>query len=232
MSEQKQPAQQGEQPKKKRGRKPWTEEQKEHYKRVRAANTQRKADEEWQRALPIIEENKKLRRNNTALTPLAEGEKKSNARFLREARVGYNMPEIDISDAAQVEQRINDYLDFCEINDKRPTIVGISNWLGVSRKQIRRWKAGDEYANKNSSKIVERVYRMMEEFMVDELMESKFPTNFIFLLKNMFDYKDQTDLVVGQGEQNDTEISKEDLEKWFLEDGKTVETTFAEDGQP
>ena len=216
-------------PEKKRGRPPWTEEQKKEYSRKRKATNARKTQEELERALPIIEENKRIRRENTKLEPLAEGERKTNARFLREARVGYNLPQIDLTDAAQVEQRINDYLDFCEINDKRPTVTGVANWLGVSIHTMAQWKDGGEYYNKNTSKIVQRIYRLMEEFMVDQLMESKFPTNFIFLLKNMFGYKDQTDLVVGQGEQNDTEISKEDLEKWFLEDGKTVETTFKEE---
>ena len=129
----------------------------------------------------------------------------------------------------QVEQRINDYLDFCEVNDKRPNIVGVRNWLGLTSTSITRMKDGAPDANRNTSKLIQKMYNMFEEFMVDELMESKFPTNFIFLLKNMFGYKDQTDVVVGQGSNNDVDVSKEDLEKWFLEDGKTVETTFADE---
>ena len=212
----------------KRGRPPWTQEQKEHYSKVRKANTQKRAEDEWERALPIIEENKRIRRENTQLEPLSEGERKTNARFLREARVGYNLPELDLTDAAAVEQRINDYLDFCEVNDKRPTVTSLANWLGVSTFTMQRWKEGDVNSNRNTSKIVQRIYGLMEEFMVDQLMESKFPTNFIFLLKNMFGYKDQTDLVVGQNDHTDSEVSKEDLEKWFLEDGNKVETTFKE----
>ena len=212
-----------------RGRPPWTQEQKEHYSKVRKENRAKRDQKEWERAAPIIEENKRIRRENTQLAPLEEGERKTHARFLREARVGYNLPTIDISDPVQVEQRINDYLDFCEVNDKRPNIVGVRNWLGVSSMTITRMKDGDPTANRNTSKLIHKMYNMFEEFMVDELMESKFPTNFIFLLKNMFGYKDQTDVVVGQGSNNDVDVSKEDLEKWFLEDGKTVETTFADE---
>ena len=93
---------------------------------------------------------------------------------------------------------------------------------------LRRWKDGDDNSNKNTIKIIQRIYGLIEEFLNDQLMESKFPTGYIFLLKNMFGYKDQTDLVVGQNEQNDTEMSKDELEKWFLEDGNKVETTFKE----
>lgn len=215
-------------PKKKIGRQPWSEETKKHFTEAKRAGRQRKAEEEWERALPIIEENKRIRRENTQLEPLAEGERKTNARFLREARAGYNMPKLDLTDAAAVEQRINDYLDFCEINDKRPSVTGVANWLGVHPTTLRRWKEGDDNSNKNTIKIIQRIYGLIEEFLNDQLMESKFPTGYIFLLKNMFGYKDQTDLVVGQNEQNDAEISKDELEKWFLEDGNKVETTFKE----
>ena len=212
----------------KRGHPPWTEEQRQEFSKARKELIAQRTEEEWERALPIIEEDKRIRRENTQLEPLAEGERKTNARFLREARAGYNMPKLDLTDAAAVEQRINDYLDFCEINDKRPSVISIANWLGVNPTTMRRWKDGDDNSNKNTIKIIQRIYGLIEEFLNDQLMESKFPTGYIFLLKNMFGYKDQTDLVVGQNEQNDAEISKDELEKWFLEDGNKVETTFKE----
>ena len=212
----------------KRGRPPMTDKQKaEHGERLKEIN-ERKAREEWKRALPIIEENKRIRRENAQLAPMAEGERKTNARFLREARMGYNQPVLDLTDAAQVEERINDYLDFCEANDKRPSVVSLANWLGVNVKTMSRWKNGDQYGNRNTSKIIQRIYGLIEEFLNDQLLETKFPTGPIFLLKNMFGYKDQTDLVLGQNEQNEAEVSKEDLEKFFLEDGNKVETEFVE----
>lgn len=218
-------------PKKKQGHKPWTEEAKRamgQKNREHFANKDKAAWEAAQESLTII---RKQQLESLQFEPLEPGEPKKNSRYLREARVAYNLPPIDTSDPAQVEQRINDYLDFCEANEKRPTVVGLANWIGVSSREITYWKNGQDRGG-SVTKIIQRYRAMMEEYMVDQLQESKTnPANLIFLMKNMFGYKDQTDIVVGQNNSEDQNISKEDLEQWFLEDGKTVETTFKEDGQ-
>ena len=41
--------------------------------------------------------------------------------------------------------------------------------------------------------------------------------------------KDQQDVVVQGPRDNVQEMSEEDIKKWYLEDGKKVETTFADD---
>ena len=56
-----------------------------------------------------------------------------NARFLRNALVGYSLPPIDISDPTQVEQRIEDYFLHCVEKDRKPSVVGMANWLGIDR---------------------------------------------------------------------------------------------------
>ena len=215
-------------PTKKVGHLHWTEEQKEQMKKTLQANNARKEKEEWEAAQGKLAVMRREKLEALKLEPMEEGVPKDNSRYLREARVGYNLPPIDISDPAQVEQRINEYLDFCEINNKRPHLVGLSNWIGVTSRQILRWQNG-ECRSGSVAKILQKYRSLLEEFMVDQIQDTKNnPANWIFLLKNMFGYKDQTDIVVGPTEPNEQNMSKEDLEKWFLEDGKKIDTTFAD----
>jgi hypothetical protein len=51
----------------------------------------------------------------------------------------------------------------------------------------------------------------------------------MFLLKSMFHYREQQDIVITTGAQNDAEMSADEIAKRYLGDGKTVETTFADE---
>ena len=46
-----------------------------------------------------------------------------NARYLRHALAAWDLPPIDISDPAQVEQRIKEYFAHCVQDDMKPSIV-------------------------------------------------------------------------------------------------------------
>lgn len=119
-----------------------------------------------------------------------------NARYLRYARASLSLPPIDISDPEQVDNRINEYFDFCEQTDRKPNVVGMANWLGVSKNTLSTWKNG-EYRSETHSGIVKRAYDVLEELMVDYMQNGKInPANAIFLSKNLFGYRDTQDVVV------------------------------------
>lgn len=119
-----------------------------------------------------------------------------NARYVRFALASWNLPPIDISDPKQVEDRINQYLQFCADNDRRPQIVGLCNWLGISRSTLNTWK-NEEYRTNTHSNIIKKAYNLMEEMWVDYMQNGKIsPPTAIFLAKNFFNYKDVADVVV------------------------------------
>lgn len=119
-----------------------------------------------------------------------------NARYLRYAMASLNLPPIDISDEKQVEKRIYDYFGFCIENDRKPNMVGMANWLGVSRDTVNTWKRGD-YRSETHSAVIRKACNMLEELMVDYLQNGKVnPASGIFLAKNMFQYKDVQDVVL------------------------------------
>lgn len=126
-----------------------------------------------------------------------------NSRFIREARVAFDggmdrkpLPPIDISDPEQVKQRISEYLDFCELHDKKPSPVAMANWLGVSRETLNTWKRG-EYRSETHSDLIKKAMVLMEEVWYDMMQNGRInPASGIFLAKNMFGYKDVADVVV------------------------------------
>ena len=119
-----------------------------------------------------------------------------NSRYLRIARVSLDLPKIDISDPNQVKNRIFEYLDHCEANDTKPNIVGMANWLGVSRDTLNSWKRG-EYRSETHSAIIQKVVNMMEELTNMYMLDNKIlPANAIFILKNHYGYQDSLQLSV------------------------------------
>ena len=119
-----------------------------------------------------------------------------NARYLRMARVSMNLPPIDVADPKQVEQRINDYFQFCEENDRKPNMIGMANWIGVDRATLTSWKTG-EYRNTTHLPVIKKAIDVLEELWVDYMQNGKMnPASGIFLAKNMFQYKDVQDVVV------------------------------------
>lgn len=147
----------------------------------------------------------KRKRNRPDLAKFGEEftEPGDNSRFVREARIAFDgglerkrLPPIDISDPEQVKQRISEYLDFCELNDKKPSVVAMANWLGVSRDTLNSWKRG-ECRGETHSDTIKKALLLMEEIWYDMMQNGRInPASGIFLAKNMFGYKDVADVVV------------------------------------
>lgn len=140
----------------------------------------------------------KRKRNRPDLAKFGEEntEPGDNTKYLRMARVSLSLPPIDISDASQVENRINMYFDFCEQNDRKPNMIGMANWLGVDRSTVNSWKKG-EYRTETHSHVIKKAVDILEELWVDYMMNGKVnPGSGIFIGKNLFQYKDVQDVVV------------------------------------
>ena len=153
----------------------------------------------------IVDIVQKRKRNRPDLANFGQENVKpgDNARFIREARVAFDgglerkpLPPIDISDPEQVRQRISDYLDFCELHDKKPSPIAMASWLGVSRDTLNSWKRG-ECRTETHSDMIKKAMVLMEEIWYDMMQNGRInPASGIFLAKNMFGYKDVADVVV------------------------------------
>lgn len=139
----------------------------------------------------------KRKGNNLKANFMQENVKKGdNSRYLRMARAAVELPPINIADPEQVGQRIGQYFDFCEQNDRKPSMLGIANWLGVSRDTLNSWKRG-EYRSETHSDLIEKAVMILEELWADYMQNGLVnPVSGIFLGKIMFGYKDVQDYVL------------------------------------
>lgn len=148
---------------------------------------------------------------------------------LRYSRTSLGLPPINIKNPHEVEHRIDEYFDFCEINNKPPNMVGLGNWLGISVSTINHWKNGNWEDPNGVGEIVQRALSVIEESLVTQVQDNpKASVGGMFLLKSMFHYKEQQNIVITTGQQSD-DLSADEIAKRYLGDGKTVETTFADE---
>lgn len=125
-----------------------------------------------------------------------EVEPGENSRFIRFALASWDLPPIDISDPEQVKNRIGMYFQHCAENDRKPQIVGMCNWLGISRQALNEWKNG-EVRSTTHGDIIKKACAFIEEMWADYMLNGKInPASGIFLSKNWFNYKDVADVVV------------------------------------
>ena len=150
---------------------------------------------------------------------------------LRQARVGIKLPPINIKNPHEVEARIDEYFDFCEMNNRPPNYVGMANWLGVSRGTLEKWKRGEWNAATHQD-IIGRAMSVIEDNLVSQVQsEPKVMVGGMFLLKSMFHYREQQDLNFNLNTQPEKPMTAEEIAERYLGDGKTVETEFVEDAE-
>ena len=124
------------------------------------------------------------------------GEPGDNARYVRYAMASWDLPPIDISDPVQVKNRIGEYLQYCAENDRKPQIVGLCNWIGITRETLNTWRNG-EYRTGTHSDIIKKACAIIEEMWADFMLNGKInPASGIFLSKNWFNYSDTQQIVV------------------------------------
>lgn len=143
--------------------------------------------------------------------------KGDNTKFLQHALASANLPPIDISDAAQVEERVNWYFQHCMENDMKPGVTGLCNALGISRMTFNNWEQGRKVTRGEQTKLMQKAKGIIEEMMEQYMMNGKInPVSGIFLMKNNFEgYYDRQDVVLSPGSPLDPEKNREELEKQY-----------------
>lgn len=105
--------------------------------------------------------------------------------------------------------RITEYLEICIKNNMKPTVEGLATAFGVSRKTIWKW-ANDIDSDSlpvNFRDILKRIYQVLNSNLTDLSINGKInPVISIFLMKNNFGYKDQTEVL----QTTTTETAKAD----------------------
>lgn len=154
-------------------------------------------------------------------------EKGDNARFLRHAMAGFDLPPIDISDDKQVAERLDWYFNHCIEDDMKPTVLGMANCLGVDKTTLWSWRTGECRARTHSP-LIKKAYKILEELWESYMINNKVnPASGIFLGRNHWGYQDKVEVVVSGQNRDDSDYSEEEMRKrYMMEDGNTIETTL------
>jgi len=152
-----------------------------------------------------------------------------NSKFIRFALASWDLPPIDISDPQQVKERIGMYFQHCADNDRKPQIVGMCNWLGITRETLNTWVRG-EYRRDTHSDIIKKAVNFIEEMWADYMLNGKLnPASGIFLAKNWYGYKDVADVVVTPNNPLQ-DLSDEQASERILANKPRRRLTEAQDG--
>ncbi len=145
-----------------------------------------------------------------AQTPMVQAADPSNVDREVNSRVmafgkdlmGFEPP--DFADAASVERRFFDYLDLCDRHGIRPMVTSMANAFGMNRKELyyiavddkraRGWRGG--LLTPESRAIIKKSYEFLNTAWETYLMcEKGNPVKWIFMGKNYFGMKDQSERV-------------------------------------
>ena len=110
--------------------------------------------------------------------------------------------------ADDIENKVNDYFNYCNENSKPFTMSGLALFLDCSRttlynydKELVKFKDISENDKLRILNAVKRAKRMVEAYQEEQLFIGKSPVGTIFSLKNNFNWKDSQEI------NNNTNIS-------------------------
>ena len=141
--------------------------------------------------------------------PVTEN-KLTNADITRHNLELFKLPYIDpYYKPEEGINRITEYFNICIKNNMKPTLEGLATAFGIDRKTIYKW-ANNIDSNSlpvNFRTVIKKVYQLLNSNFTDLSINGKInPVISIFLMKNNFGYKDQTEVL----QTTTTEVAKAD----------------------
>ena len=142
-----------------------------------------------------------------------------NARYVAFNMQFMNLPKLDFNNVPAVQERIELYFRTCFEQDMKPGVAGLAYSLGVNRRTLWEWKTGGRRdATPALADTIKKAYAFLEVLWEQYMQNGKIsPPNGIFLGKNNFDYRDETQVVVTPNNPYQA-ASEEELKGKYLTD--------------
>ena len=107
----------------------------------------------------------------------------------------------------ELEDKIQDYFNYCDENKKPYTITGLAVFLDTDRATLVRYQEKDQFCN-----TIKKAKRKVEkQFELNTLKGQYNPTIAIFLMKNNFNYEDKVQQEVAVTERTKAEKLSDEL---------------------
>ena len=153
-----------------------------------------------------------------------------NSKYLAVGMQLFKLPNIDLKDPKQVEERLNEYFRIHYEADLKPTVAGMGMALnGMDRRRL--WEIKTDNLKGGVSKwdlppatldAIKKAYKYMEMLWENYMQNGKInPVSGIFLGKNNFGYQDKTEYVVTPNTNSDSDYSTDDIRKRYAIDSES-----------
>ena len=150
-----------------------------------------------------------------------------NAKYLSVSMQLMKLPDIDLHDTEQVEQRLEEYFTIHFENDLKPTVAGMGLALnGMDRRRL--WEIKTDSLKGGTTKYdlptstldaIKKAYKIMENLWENYMQNGKInPVSGIFLGKNNFGYQDKQEHVITPNTNADSDYNTDDIRKRYLID--------------
>jgi transcriptional regulator with XRE-family HTH domain len=146
----------------------------------------------------------------------------------------YNLPEIDTNDAEQVQKRIGEYFQICAERGMKPSVAGFAMALGVDRRTLWTWINDKTAKPRAVLDTLKKAYQILNYAIEEYMQNGKInPVSGIFLMKNNFGYKDQSEVVLTPNNPLGEATDRSTLEQKYLDalpsgDAESAEVDLSE----
>lgn len=157
------------------------------------------------RGRPKGVKNKTIRKDRIDLTSPGE-----NARMLSYSLALSRLPMIDYNNLEQVQARLNEYYDITVQYDSKPAIACLALAFGMSRVNLFDSLNGKSNRIKNPDCIftIKQAYNIITSQYEQMMNNGKInPVSGIFLMKNNFGYKDNTEYTITTNQDNNVTVN-------------------------
>jgi len=126
-------------------------------------------------------------------------------------------------------ERLNAYFRDCQEQQMLPTVENMCLALGTVRRTVWDWENGIS-CSATRTNMIKKAKQILAAIDAELVSSGKIPqVVYIFRAKNFFGMADQQEIVVSTGANAEQDMSADDIAKRYLEDSRTVETTFSDE---
>lgn len=155
-----------------------------------------------------------------------------NAKYLSLNMELYNMPDIDLYNVTEVQQRLSEYFALYARYDMKPTVAGMAMALNMNRSTLSAIAhdaptGGYGYKSALPTMVadsIKKAYNLMENLWESYMNSGKVnPVAGIFLGKNNYGYQDKTEHVIAPKQQADDYSAEEIRKRYQIAEGDSEE---------
>lgn len=149
-----------------------------------------------------------------------------NTKFLSLNLALLNMPNIDMENPEEVQQRLSEYFALYEKADVKPTVAGMAialnghsrQWLWCITHNAPLGGRGNTTTLPSSvTDVIKKAYFLLENLWENYMSSGKInPVAGIFLGKNNYGYQDKTEYVLTPNQKQDENYSANDIRERYL----------------